>query len=116
MAYTLVSAEYVPPDSGIKFIRGIKGGRIPRGAIRSGNSFYLRGEAIPAEFKFYFEDEKNIKYFFDAHSIIKETMVNQNLTENRRNRIIDEVKNIAAVSEKYEPEKWFVKAVKTLKI
>lgn len=94
MAYTLVSVEYVPPDSGIKFIRGIKGGRIPRGAIKLGNCFYIRGKATPAEFRFCFEDEKNTKCFFDANSIIKETMVNQNLTENRRNRIINEVKKL----------------------
>ena len=117
MAYILVSEEYIPPKRECVLVWGGNLRRIPRNAIRRGNGYFLlMGESIHAEFKFYFRDEEGKRYSFDAHQIISDTMKYKTLTKSRRKRISEVVKEVAATSKAYEPEKWFKEAVLSLKI
>lgn len=118
MSYSLISTNYIPAEYGVKLVQGVKYGRTPRGAIRGGNgSFIVRNpDAMPAQFCLYFEDEDGNQICFDAHSTIKNNMINARLTEKRCIRVADEVKKIAAGSSTYEPEKWVIEAVEKLKI
>lgn len=117
MAYTLVSTEYIPPESGLKIIHGVQIGRIPRRAIMCGKGYFVVfGETVPPQFKFLFKDERENEYSFEAYSTIKKSMTNRNLTSDRRARIIETVKKVATISDVYEPEAWFETTVKALKI
>ena len=115
MAYKLVSAKYIPAETGLKHIKG-NGRDAPKGTIAIENGMYLvRGEIVPAKFVFYFWDGASKDYMIDAYSIIKKVMGDKKLTEKRRNEIQEEVKKIAENSKMYEPVKWITTAVEKLK-
>ena len=117
MSYTLISADYTPTEGGVHLVQGVKGNRTPKGAIKGGNgSFIVKSEFLPAEYELCFKDSKGEEYYFQAYELIKECMVTPRLTENKRNRIKDEVYRIAKKSSTYNPEEWIKEAVKNLKI
>ena len=117
MSYTLVSTEYVPAEGGAQLIQGVKGNRVPRGAIKGGNgTFVVHCGYIPAQFKFLFEDQNGKSYFFEAYSEIKSCMKTKNLTQKKRTLIIEEIDKISKESSKYIPEEWVEKAVNNLMI
>ena len=115
MAYTLVSTQYIPAQTGLKYING-NGRGTPKGTIAIENGMYLvRGELVPAKFIFYFWDEASKDYMYDAYATIKMGMGDKKLTEKRRNEIKNEVKKIAENSKTYDPAKWVTMAVERLK-
>ena len=117
MSYTLISTEYIPAEGEAQLVQGIKGNRVPRGAIKGGNgTFVVRGGYIPAEFRFYFADTTGKKYCYEAYKTIKSSMETTRLTEARRSKIREEVAVIAKESNNYNPEEWIEKAVRKLKI
>lgn len=114
MAYTLVSTQYIPAQTGLKYIKG-NGRDAPKGVIAIENGMYLvKGEIVPAKFIFDFCDGASKDYMLDAYSIIKGAMGDKKLTEKRRKEIEEEVKKIAENSTTYEPVKWITAAVKRL--
>lgn len=118
MSFLLTNTHYQKAEGGTQLVQGIKGGRIPRNAIRGGfGTFVVYGEPIPARFYMYFKNTENGKeYCYNAYPRIKECMVSDRLTEKRRTNIALEVADIAADSEEYNPDKWIATAVKRLKI
>ena len=117
MAYILISGEYISPENWIRRMPIANFGRIPFGTLKvmKGHIFYRSTREKP-KFIFYFKNEKGEKFYFDAYETLKANMQRKKLTSERRKKIVKTITMIAADSSLYEQERWFVMAVKSLKI
>ena len=117
MAYIFVSGEYVSPENWVRRMPIENFGRIPLGTLKVWNGYILyRSTKENPKFIFCFKNEKGEKFHFDAYETLKANMQRKNLTLERRKQIIKTITKIAADSSLYEPARWFVIAVKSLKI
>ena len=117
MSYTLESVKYIPSNGNIKILSVNLLRRIPVKSVLIGRGYLaVFGNKETAKFEFNFKDENGVVYYFDAYNVIIRCMKNKNLTGDRRKRIVENVKRLASYSDSYEPEEWFISAIKSLKI
>lgn len=115
MSYKLDYARYLPAPQDARIVHGIKGNRVPRGAIRGGNGTFLVSQE-QATFYMFFEDQNGERRCYSAYGAVKSNMVTERLTKKKCLKIEEEVRKIALQSSEYEPERWVEEAVRKLKL